>query len=601
MKPQKVWVLLMLCFSWLLTWECTNAPGVAGNISQTGNGMVAGMLFEPDGKTPARGAIVYIRKSNILADTSFRSSAKNLTKKAAASADTVLTDTNGEFLIDSVDTGIYVIEAVSGNNRALQCPVIISSPDAKVKLPADTLKPSGAIRGVITLSDGGDPRKVFVFAFGIDRFATVAEDGSFIFSNLAQAVYDIRILPLLDNYGVFDTSGIPVMPADTTALDTISLPFTGIPVVKNITLSYDTLKQIISLSWNSLDTSLISGYKVYRKKIDSENPDINPIYINLSTDTLCQDSTASQDSTYEYCVTALDKQGNEGALGPGVSVTVVGAFSFLKSFGAPGNDDGQFEEPGEIATDSSGNIYVLDPFNTSGKVHKFTKEGLFIKTWSAGKTGCLRDIEVSGSTLYILDRINKSISTYDTSGSFLNSWLLFSDSDPIFISITDQNVFIIDRKNQKVLKHSLEGDSISEWSGVNGNYFNSLKAIAADPEKKQLFILDSDSIGYVMDLSGNLVSKFKIDSRAIVSAWTQWFRLRCGDLIYAGTEKHSVFVINREGQLIARFGVFGTSDGQFNYPLAVTENSFGIYISDAQNWRIQVFRKNDFTNSHLPD
>ncbi|MBD3395446.1 MAG: hypothetical protein GF418_07445, partial [Chitinivibrionales bacterium] len=247
--------------------RCTspNDPDHSGTASETENVAVAGILYQSDGVSPAAGVAVAIRPRNTLADTS----GFGLPKSMADTA-TVRTDDSGRFVFDStLDTGTYVIEATSGNDAVLIDSVAVQEQDTMLDLPPDTLRPAGALKGVIRLSEGGDPRKVFVLAFGIDRFASADSLGAFRFQNLAEAAYDLRIISSLDDYGVLDMPAVAVVSADTTDLDTLELPFTGIPTVKGLSLSYDTLRQIVTLTWNRADTRLVSGYNVYRQHVDS--------------------------------------------------------------------------------------------------------------------------------------------------------------------------------------------------------------------------------------------------------------------------------------------------------------------------------------------
>lgn len=262
------------------------------------------MLYEPDGITPAKGAVVHIRKKSTLADTS----QPGLSKKLADTS-TVTTNDSGVFRIDTIDTGTYVIEGTSGNNLALIDSVRII-PDSIRTLPPDTLKPAGAIKGIIILSEGGDPRQVFVLAFGIDRFARVDTGGTFKFSNLARGLYDLRLISGLFNYGVMDTSGVRVIAGDTTNLGTISLPFTGIPTPKNLKVSYDTLKQFVILTWDKADTALVDGYNVYRA-IKGQNFSLITQTPLSETTTTYYDSAVAVGNTYEYRVVSRKTSGEE--------------------------------------------------------------------------------------------------------------------------------------------------------------------------------------------------------------------------------------------------------------------------------------------------
>ena len=305
-----------------LSWECTSPTSTAGNGSDVGNAAVAGRLYHSDGIEPAAGVAVAIRPRNTLADTSGSGLARSMADTA-----TVITDDSGRYAFDStLDAGTYVIEAASGNDAVLIDSVAVQDADSTVDLPPDTLKPAGALKGVIRLSEGGDPRKVFVLAFGIDRFASVDSLGRFRFEGLAEAAYDLRIISSLDDYGVLDQSGVAVASADTTDLDTLELPFGGIPTVKGLSLSYDTLKQIVTLTWKQADTTLVSGYNVYRKHPDSSFVKINASVIE---NTVFADSALAEDGAYEYLVTAVDPATNEGERSSAITVGFQSRFDLV--------------------------------------------------------------------------------------------------------------------------------------------------------------------------------------------------------------------------------------------------------------------------------
>jgi sugar lactone lactonase YvrE len=332
--------------------------------------MVAGTLYEPCGKKAAKNADVSLRLASVLADT---------TGTAQVNAASGKTDTNGRYFFNSIDTGVYVVEGFdSADNRVLIEGVHIASRDSAKTLGPDTLKPAGAIKGKIVLSEGGDPRKVLVFSFGIDRFARVNTDGSFLFPDLARGTYTLRFLPLSPDYGVLDTGNIVVKPSDTTGLDSIVLPFVGIPLPKNVTISYDTLKRIVTLSWSKADTALVESYNVYRRNVDS-----NTVFarINASpvTDTVYRDSTGTQNETYEYRVAAVNKSATEGTESVSATVTIVSAFRFVKDFGTAGSGAGQFLAPEGIAVDRNGRFWVADEYRN--KIMNFDSSGAFLLEW----------------------------------------------------------------------------------------------------------------------------------------------------------------------------------------------------------------------------
>ncbi len=396
---------------------CGKPTGITGDGSQTGNALV-GKLYASGGTAPAKDVKVTIRPQKSLADTAGTGFGKRMADTAS-----VVTDSAGRFAFDStLDTGTYVIEAASGNDAVLIDSVAVKTKAATDSLAPDTLKPAGALKGIIKLSEGGDPRKVFVLAFGIDRFARVNADGSFKFSGLAEARYDLRLISSLDNYGVLDTPNVAVTAAETTDVKTIELPFTGIPTPKNVTISYDTLKKIVTLTWSKADTALVKSFNVYRRNVDSNTVAVR---INASpvADTVFKDSTGVQDQTYEYRVAAVNKSVTEGTQSAAVSVTDVSAFKFRKNFGQPGTGTGQFLSPADIAIDAGGNYWIAD--GNRNKILKFDSTGSFLREWGVAGTdsGKLNnpyglDIDPIGN-IVVCEWDGSRIEKFDTLGNLI--------------------------------------------------------------------------------------------------------------------------------------------------------------------------------------
>jgi hypothetical protein len=292
--------------------------GMDGPTTQTGNGMIAGVVYQPDGKVPAGNASVYLRKKNSIVDIS-----DILMKKYSDSSAITKTNNSGEFSIDSIDTGIYTIECTDGgNNLAVIDSVSVRYFDSTLALPPLALKPAGAIKGAIRLAEGGNPRKVFVIAAGIDRFTTADTNGLFTFERLAEGKYWLEFLPTLDNYDLFDTMGISVTSAETTDIGVVDLPYTGIPTIKNLKASYDTLKQQVTLRWNMPDTKMVKSFNIYRRAIDPTTAIFTPLNFYPVVDTFFIDSLCEQDRAYEYRVTAVDSNANEGPRSAGEKVHI---------------------------------------------------------------------------------------------------------------------------------------------------------------------------------------------------------------------------------------------------------------------------------------
>jgi hypothetical protein len=322
MKSRNGWngALFLLALSIVVLLDCgPTRSELAGNSTQTGNGMIVGVLYQPDGATPASDAYVYLRKKNYVVDIPGL-----LMKKFTDTSAVSRTNSDGEFAIDSIDTGIYAIECSDGgNNFAFNDSVAVHYFDSTVILPPAVLKPAGAIKGSIRLSEGGDPRKVFVLALGIDGQATVDTCGRFKFERLAEGKYSLMILPTLDNYAVFDTANIRVKSADTTDIGIIEPLFTDIPTIKNLTTSYDTLQQRVTLHWSKPNTAIVKSFNMYRRAIDPTTAVFKQLNIFPIIDTIFTDSFCDPSRTYEYQITAVDSGAIEGTRSPGAKVQIV--------------------------------------------------------------------------------------------------------------------------------------------------------------------------------------------------------------------------------------------------------------------------------------
>jgi hypothetical protein len=584
MNSTRVICCLFLACGGLLVAKCGGPTQTTGNSSQTPNAVV-GTLFGPDGHTPAAGVAVHIRSKKTLADTAGLALAKKLAVLAAT--DSVVTDSAGQYAFDTtLDTGTYVIEATNGNNAALIDSVAVKTKTTTDTLAPDTLKPAGALKGVIKLSEGGDPRKVFVLAFGIDRFARVNADGSFKFSNLAEAKYDLRLISSLDNYGVLDTNAIPVISADTTNLDTISLPFTGIPTPKNVTIAYDTLKQIVTLNWNKADPTLVTGYYVYRRNVDS-NTVLTRINTSPITDTLYRDSTGIQDQTYEYRVSAIDKNATEGTKSAGVSIIIAVPFTFSFSFGSQGTT-GSFINQHGICFGHDSLILIADKQNSMIKV--FDTAGVFLYQFSDSSQ--VWDIAVSDSGYVFTTDVDFSrIKEFDLQGHFLKSWEIPTtrEGNNAHITVFDTILYVTYVYSSEVTLYSTHGDSLGGFilpTAVNGFGYGGWD-ITTD-SKGQIFIPVNDTV-FIYNKQGVLLKQFvlipeiSVDSRAIAVDSN-------GRIFVCILDLNLVYVYDTNGNYLAKFGGTGSTNGKFQFFSSITIDAFNnIYISDGDLGKIQKF------------
>jgi tripartite motif-containing protein 71 len=96
----------------------------------------------------------------------------------------------------------------------------------------------------------------------------------------------------------------------------------------------------------------------------------------------------------------------------------LGSFSdpSFNSWGSQGSEDGQFDGPTGISTDSQGMVYVADTGNN--RIQKFDSNGVFILKWGSKGSGDGQFIGPSGITVdssanvYVADSGNNRIEKF---------------------------------------------------------------------------------------------------------------------------------------------------------------------------------------------
>ena len=548
-----------LCLVWNL---CCSTRLAGGTGTEIGHGAVVGTLYEPCGTRLAVHADVRLRLASTIAD-SFAA--------VQLDADSGKTDRNGAYSFDAVDTGTYVVEGFdAANNRVLIGPVHLATADSTKDLGPDTLEPAGAIQGKINLSEGGDPRKVLILSISIDRSARVNADGSFVFPDLARGSYTIRILPLLQDYEVLDTGGIVVRSSDTTDLGVMSPIFIGIPTPRNISLSYDSLLQVVTVRWSTADPRLVTSYNVYRRNIDSAR--FVPINPSPVSDTVFRDSTGVQGMTYEYAVVAVDSFGNEGLKSAGVSATIRSSFVLVKTI-----DVSQFSSTVVKAISTPDNrLYVLSRALTSG-LFVLDSSGKVVDTIGARLFTDPYDMAVdSAGEVFVTDYALSTIFKFDAKGAFVSRW---SVNFPGFVTTIVDSTLIIGT-SAGVEMFSLAGIRQGSFPLSNPD----VKGIAQSSDGN-LFVYNNFAV-MKFSRSGTLLDSvygITVDSLKTYNDEAYLLKLKQNLLLFAFNKQ--LFRIDEQGKLLSKATFPGVPAGMF-----VDEQKNTVLICDLLGY-IRIYQR----------
>jgi DNA-binding beta-propeller fold protein YncE len=133
---------------------------------------------------------------------------------------------------------------------------------------------------------------------------------------------------------------------------------------------------------------------------------------------------------------------------------------FAGQWGGLGSGPGQFANPGRVAVDPSGNLFVADFGNN--RIQKFDENGKFLKSWGSLGSGNGQFYSPTGMTVtfpqgnvYVADTGNSRIQEFTNDGKFINKWSINTptgSNDNIDIDVSSKGtIYLTDRASDQVL------------------------------------------------------------------------------------------------------------------------------------------------------
>lgn len=230
-------------------------------------------------------------------------------------------------------------------------------------------------------------------------------------------------------------------------------------------------------------------------------------------------------------------------------------FASVQVIGARGNGAGQFNKPRSVALDKKDNLYVVD---MTGRVQKFSPEGVFIKGWEMPQT----------------DKGKPKGMCTDRTG----------------------RIVLIEPHYSRVNHFSEEGKLELQWgdSGTNTGQLMFPRGVAVG-SKGDIYVSEYGLTERIQHFSpdgskwlgtfGSLGEKPGEFTRA------EGIGIDAQDCVHvADSCNHRVQVFSPEGRLLSVFGKAGSGPGEMSYPYDVRVDSAGAqFVCEFGNSRVQIF------------
>lgn len=262
------------------------------------------IIYTPDGHTPAEGAIITVFNAG------------RLNKSPVYLA---ITDKSGRFSLENLSPGCYSICARKDSLVLFEDSVRVT-PELTT-LHDDTLEYPSSLTGKFTVELPHDPSHITIGLAGTSKQIVIADSvGLFTLSELAGGNYVLIIQSTLPGYPpVYRTVRITSHSHDTIN-GSFRCSYDGIPYVKEIRTTQDTLAGTVILTWNKSSFTKIQDYLIYRDIGTAIDLSTQPVY--STTDTSFVDSvfsaliTDTNDTAARYCKYRIAVRSINQEIGP---------------------------------------------------------------------------------------------------------------------------------------------------------------------------------------------------------------------------------------------------------------------------------------------
>jgi DNA-binding beta-propeller fold protein YncE len=267
----------------------------------------------------------------------------------------------------------------------------------------------------------------------------------------------------------------------------------------------------------------------------------------------------------------------------------------LAVFGSYGLMPGHFRGPSGVAVDRWDDLFVVDAQNY--RVQKLSASGQPLAVFGLPDGGLPNTIAVDWNGSIYLSYYNRT-QKLSPSGIVLATWrhggaVAADRHGNVYVTGNDYNYDYRSREYyHDIYKLSPEPELLTPWP--NGLRYVASMAVGLHGN---LYILESrnQSGWHVVEIAptGEIVENWAPFARWLLESPSALAVDALGNVYIADSGNQHVFKLTHTGELVAAWGMHGTSPGRFRLPSSASVDQLGnLYVAETGNNRIQKFSPN---------
>ena len=161
---------------------------------------------------------------------------------------------------------------------------------------------------------------------------------------------------------------------------------------------------------------------------------------------------------------------------------------------------------------------------------------------------------------------------------------------PYRLTSLNNELFVADFENYRIQVFDLDGNFLREFGTYNEVSGQHSKPLDIAIYNSQIFVVDQiEALILVFDLNGEFIKELPVNQNGTNTSEPYGVFVYDGLIFVSDIGDSSVKIFDLDGNLVKQFGQYGDRYGEFKHPsLAITDGN-RIFVSDAENYRIQIF------------